>query len=295
MNRAYLFPGQGFQYVGMGKTVYDSSPLARDYFEAANDLLGYRITDIMFHGPDEKLFETQVVQNAIFLVSLISALKEGNDYKPSMVAGHSLGETTALVANGCLSFEDGLMLMNERAVEMENAFRKVPAAMVAVLGLEDRVVERVCDSIEDIVVPANYNCPGQLVIAGTKSGVDEACRALTKEGARRFVPLQVGGAVHSPLMQPVVDYLEKKLATIKFNEPKCPIYPNVTGVATINTDEIRENLTLQQIKSLRWTTTIQNMLMDGATEFVDCGPPHVISGMVRRISKQILINSAVTM
>ncbi|MEP7128430.1 MAG: ACP S-malonyltransferase [Chitinophagales bacterium] len=293
MNRAYLFPGQGFQYVGMGKSLYDGSPLARDYFEAANDLLGYRITDLMFYGPEEKLFETQVVQNAIYLVSLISALKEGKDFRPCMVAGHSLGETTALVANGCLSFEDGLMLMNERSVEMEKAFNKVPAAMVAVLGLDDAIVERVCESIEEMVVPANYNCPGQLVIAGTTEGVAAACKALTKEGARRFVPLQVGGAVHSPLMQPVVDYLEKKLATIKFNEPRCPIYPNVTGTATINTDEIREYLTLQQIKSLRWTTTIQNMMMDGANDFVDCGPPHVISGMVRRISKQISINSAV--
>ncbi len=288
-----MFPGQGFQYVGMGKSVYESSPLARDYFEAANEMLGYRITDFMFHGPEEKLFETQIVQNAIFLVSLISALKDGKNFRPSMVAGHSLGETTALVANGCLSFEDGLMLMNERAVEMENAFNKVPAAMVAVLGLEDAIVEKVCDIIDDIVVPANYNCPGQLVIAGTREGVQEACRALTKEGARRFVPLQVGGAVHSPLMQPVVDYLKRKLTTIKFNEPRCPIYPNVTGVATINTDEIREYLTLQQIKSLRWTTTIQNMMLDGATEFVDCGPPHVISGMVRRISKEVSINSAV--
>lgn len=293
MNRAYLFPGQGFQYVGMGKTIYDSSPLARDYFEAANELLGYRITDFMFNGPTEKLFETQIVQNAIFLVSLISALKEGRDFQPSMVAGHSLGETTALVANGCLTFEDGLMLMNERAVEMEKAFKKVPATMIAVLGLDEAVVERVCESIDDIVVPANYNCPGQLVIAGTKAGVEEACKALTKEGARRFVPLQVGGAVHSPLMQPVVDYLEKKLSTIHFHEPKCPIYPNVTGIATSDLSEIREYLTLQQIKSLRWTATIQNMMIDGANEFIDCGPPHVISGMVRRISKQILINSAV--
>lgn len=293
MNRAYLFPGQGFQYVGMGKSVYESSPLARDYFEAANDLLGYRITDIMFHGPEEKLLETQVTQNAIYLVSLISALKDGNDFRPSMVAGHSLGETTALVANGCLSFEDGLMLMNERAVEMEKAFSKVPAVMVAVLGLEDKVVEKVCDAIDDIVVPANYNCPGQLVIAGTKTGVDEACRLLAKEGARRFVALQVGGAVHSPLMQPVVDYLEKKLATLKFNEPKCPIYPNVTGVGTIDTDQIREYLMLQQVKSLQWTTTIKNMMLDGASEFIDCGPPHVISGMVRRISKEISINSMV--
>lgn len=293
MNRAYLFPGQGFQYVGMGKNLYDSSHIARDYFEQANELLGYRITDLMFHGPEEKLFETQIVQNAIFLVSLISALKEGDDFKPNMVAGHSLGETTALVANGCLSFEDGLMLMNERSVEMEAAFKAIPAAMVAVLGLDDRVVERICEGIDDIVAPANYNCPGQLVIAGTKTGVDAACIALQKAGARRLVPLQVGGAVHSPLMKPVVDYLKKKLLTVKFNEPRCPIYPNVTGIATADIKEIRYYLTMQQVEALKWTTTIQNMMIDGANEFVDCGPPHVISGMVRRISKQILINSAV--
>lgn len=292
MKKAYLFPGQGFQYIGMGKHLYDSSPIARDYFERANELLGYRITDFMFVGPEDKLFNTQVTQNAIFLLSLISALKEGKSFKPSMVAGHSLGETTALVASGCLSFEDGLMLMNERAVEMDKAFLATAATMVAVLGLDDEVVERICEETEGIVVPANYNCPGQLVIAGTREGVNAACIELTKAGARRLVPLQVGGAVHSPLMQPVVDYLTKKLAILHFNEPVCPIYPNVTSVATTDPEEIRNCLIMQQVKSLRWTTTIQNMMIDGATEFVDCGPPHVISGMVRRISKEVLINSA---
>jgi [acyl-carrier-protein] S-malonyltransferase len=291
--KAYLFPGQGFQYVGMGKSLYDSSAIARDYFEQANELLGYRITDFMFYGPEEKLFETRIVQNAIYLVSLISALKEGKSFQPSMVAGHSLGETTALVANGCLSFEDGLLLMDERSVEMERAFMARPAVMVAVLGLDDSLVERICADIDDIVVPANYNCPGQLVIAGTKTGVDAACIALTKAGARRLVPLQVGGAVHSPLMQPVVEYLRKKLPGITFNEPNCPIYPNITGIATSDVAEIRECLTMQQVEALKWTSTIQNMMMDGVNEFVDCGPPHVISGMVRRISKQILINSSV--
>ncbi len=293
MQRAYLFPGQGFQYVGMGKGLYDSSAIARNYFEEANELLGYRITEFMFYGPEEKLFETQIVQNAIYLVSLISALKEGKNFQPSMVAGHSLGETTALVANGCLTFEDGLLLMNERAVEMERAFNATPAGMVAVIGLDDSIVERVCDAIEDIIVPANYNCPGQLVIAGSKAGIDKACIALIKVGARRLIPLNVGGAVHSPLMKPVVKFLRKKLSTITFREPRCPIYPNVTGVATTDLEEIKECLTMQQVESLRWTTTIQNMMVDGANEFVDCGPPHVISGMVRRISRQILINSAV--
>lgn len=292
MRRAYLFPGQGFQYVGMGKKLYDESAIAREYFEHANQLLGYRITDIMFHGTKEELFETRITQNAIFLVSLISALKE-EDYDPSMVAGHSLGETTALVANGVLSFEDGLMLMDERAIEMEKAFHAVPAKMIAVLGLDDEIVERICEESIDIVVPANYNCPGQLVIAGTVEGVDRAIEAMKNAGARRIVELHVGGAVHSPLMKPVVDYLAKKLSTLKFNEPTCPIYPNVTGVATTDLDEIRRCLMLQQVQSLRWTTTIQNMMLDGANEFVDCGPPHVISGMVRRISKLILINSAV--
>lgn len=293
MRRAYLFPGQGFQYIGMGKKLYEESAVAREYFERANELLGYRITDIMFHGTKEELFETRITQNAIFLVSLISALKERDDYNPSMVAGHSLGETTALVANGVLSFEDGLMLMDERAIEMEKAFHAVPAKMIAVLGLDDEIVERICEESKDIVVPANYNCPGQLVIAGTVEGVNRAAELLKNAGARRIVELHVGGAVHSPLMKPVVNYLEKKLSTLKFNEPTCPIYPNVTGIATTDLDEIRRCLTLQQVQSLRWTTTIQNMMLDGANEFVDCGPPHVISGMVRRISKLILINSAV--
>jgi [acyl-carrier-protein] S-malonyltransferase len=293
MRKAYLFPGQGFQFVGMGKRLYEESAIAHDYFEQANKLLGYRITDIMFYGPEEKLFDTRITQNAIFLVSLLCALKEGDDYAPFMVAGHSLGETTALVACGVLSFEDGLMLMDERAVEMEKAFKAVPAKMVAVLGLDDKTIEQVCEEIGELVVPANYNCPGQLVIAGREREVEKALLLLGKAGARRIVELQIKGAVHSPLMEPVVKYLEKKLPAIKFSEPRCPIYPNISGEATTNLNEIRHALTMQQVKPLLWTTTIQNMLKDGANEFVDCGPPHVISGMVRRISKQILINSAV--
>ena len=293
VKKAYLFPGQGFQYVGMGKKLYDASPIARHYFELANHLLGYRISDIMFNGPEEVLFDTTITQNAIYILSLMIAWREDGEFKPCMVAGHSLGETPALVANGVLSFEDGLMLMDERSREMEKAFKATPAKMTAIIGLADEIVEEICDNVHGMVVAANYNCPGQLVIAGTEEGVEKAKIQLARAGAKRFVDLHVGGAVHSPLMQPVVDYLEKKLRTIKFNEPACPVYPNVTGVATINIGEIKKCLTLQQIRPLRWTTTVQNMMLDGATEFVDCGPPHVISGMVRRISKQIQINSAV--
>jgi len=293
LQKAYLFPGQGFQYVGMGKKLYDASPIAHHYFELANHLLGYRITDIMFHGPDEVLNQTTIAQNAIYLLSLMIAWREGEDFKPSMVAGHSLGETPALVANGVLSFEDGLMLMDERSREMDKAFKATPAKMTAIIGLRDDIVEEICEDVVGMVVAANYNCPGQLVIAGSVEGVEKAKIKLAQAGAKRFVDLQVAGAVHSPLMQPVVDYLEKKLETIRFTEPKCPVYPNVTGVATTNLDEIKKCLTLQQIRPLRWTTTIQNMSLDGATEFVDCGPPHVISGMVRRITKEIQINSAV--
>jgi len=292
VKKAYLFPGQGFQYVGMGKKLYEASPIARHYFELANQLLGYRITDIMFLGPENVLNDTTITQNAIYLVSLMIAWREDGEFKPSMVAGHSLGETPALVANGVLSFEDGLMLMDERSREMEKAFKATPAKMTAILGLADDIVEDICENVHGLVVAANYNCPGQLVIAGTEEGVERAKIKLARAGARRFVDLHVGGAVHSPLMQPVVDYLERKLDTIKFSEPRCPVYPNVTGVATIDIEEIKKCLTLQQVRPLRWTTTIQNILLDGATEFVDCGPPHVISGMVRRITKQIEIKSA---
>jgi [acyl-carrier-protein] S-malonyltransferase len=291
--KAYLFPGQGFQYVGMGKKLYEVSPIARHYFEVANKLLGYRITDIMFDGPEEVLFDTTITQNAIYILSLLIAWREGEEFRPAMVSGHSLGETTALVANGMLSFEDGLMLMDERSCEMEKAFKAANAKMTAIIGLPDDVVEDVVNNTHPMVVAANYNCPGQIVIAGTEEGVEKAKIKLARAGARRFVDLHVGGAVHSPLMQPVVDYLEKKLRTMRFNPPSCPVYPNVTGVATVNLDEIRECLTLQQIRPLRWTTTIQNMRLDGATHFIDCGPPHVISGMVRRINKQIEITSAV--
>lgn len=290
---AYLFPGQGFQYVGMGSKLYEISPIARHYFEVANKLLGYRLTDIMFNGPEEVLFETTITQNAIYVLSLLIAWREGEEFRPSMVAGHSLGETTALVANGVMSFEDGLMLMDERSREMEKAFKAVNAKMTAIIGLADEVVEDVVVNTHPMVVAANYNCPGQIVIAGTEEGVEKAKIKLARAGARRFVDLHVGGAVHSPLMQPVVDYLERRLETIRFNAPKCPVYPNVTGVATVQPDEIRKCLTLQQVRPLRWTTTIQNMRLDGATKFIDCGPPHVISGMVRRINKQIDISSAV--
>ncbi|MCS6917843.1 MAG: ACP S-malonyltransferase [Chitinophagales bacterium] len=291
--KAYLYPGQGFQYVGMGKRLYDEHPAARDLFEYANELLGFRITDIMFQGPEEKLLETTITQNAIFLVSLLQSLKDGSRFQPDCVAGHSLGETTALVACQALSFEDGLLLMAERSVEMEKAFRAKPAKMVAILGMSDEQVVMCLRQVEGLVVPANYNCPGQLVIAGEKEAVEEACEILRQHGARRLVELKVGGAVHSPLMQPVADYLEKKLRTIEFRPPVCPIYPNVTGKATTDVEEIRNCLILQQVKPLLWQPTIENMIYDGVTEFVDCGPPHVISGMVRRINAEVAVTSSV--
>ncbi|MCS6991616.1 MAG: ACP S-malonyltransferase [Chitinophagales bacterium] len=291
--KAYLYPGQGFQYVGMGKKLYDNYPLARELFEKANRLLGYRITDIMFYGPEEKLLETAITQNAIFLVSLLQSLKDGDQFNPDCVAGHSLGETTALVACGALSFEEGLLLMAERAEQMEKAFRARPAKMVAVLGLSEEQVEMCLAQVDGLVVPANYNCPGQLVIAGEVEAVDEACDILKQHGARRLVELKVGGAVHSPLMQPVVDYLEKKLPQIPFKKPRCPIYPNVTGKATTDLEEIKRCLILQQVKPLLWQTTIINMIYDGVTEFVDCGPPHVISGMIRRINDQVAVTTSV--
>ncbi len=291
--KAYLFPGQGFQYVGMGRRLYEESALAREYFEYANELLGYRLTDIMFEGPEEELLKTEISQNAIYLISLVTALKDGPAFVPDMVAGHSLGETTALVAAGVLSFEEGLQLMTHRARQMEKAFRAVPAKMVAILGLSDEVVEQVLLAVDGLVVPANYNCPGQLVIAGTCEAVDVACQILKERGARRCVELNVGGAVHSPLMEPVVKFLKETLPKYPFRPPRCPIYPNVTARATTDVDELRRCLTLQQIRPLLWTQTIQNMLHDGVREFVDCGPPHVISGMVRRISKEVAINNTV--
>ena len=296
MKEAYLYPGQGFQYRGMGKNLYNHFSVAKDLFEYANRILGYRITDIMFSGTEEQLLETVNTQLAIFLKSYISSVCYSPSFTPSVVAGHSLGETTALVANGVLSFEDGLLLMAERAVEMQKAFDAVPAVMAAVLGLEDRIVEEVVSGIKDeVVVAANYNCPGQLVIAGTLKGVDLAQDALVKVGARRIVVLKVKGAVHSPLMQPVTVYLREKLKHIKLNEPVVPIYANVTGTASMNLEEIKENLINQQVLPLRWTTTIKNIIADGAEQMVDCGPPHVISGMVKKINREIkIVNSPIS-
>ena len=288
--KAYVFPGQGAQFVGMGKDLYDQSPLAKEYFEKANEILGYRITDIMFEGTPEDLKQTKVTQPAIFLHSVISALVLGDDFKPEMVAGHSLGEFSALVTTKALSFEDGLKLVYARAMAMQKACEIEPSTMAAVLGLSDDDVEEVCDSITElVVVPANYNCPGQLVISGSIEGIDKACILLKEKGAKRALKLPVGGAFHSPLMKPASKELQAAIDATNFTKPICPVYQNVNAYPQTEAEAIKQNLIDQLTSPVRWTQTIKNMITDGATEFIELGPGDVLKGLVKKINPEMIV------
>ena len=287
--KAFVFPGQGAQFVGMGKDLYQNSALAKELFEKANDILGYRITDIMFEGTDEDLRQTKVTQPAVFLHSVISALCMGDDFKPEMTAGHSLGEFSALVAAGALSFEDGLKLVYARAMAMQKACEAEPSTMAAIIGLSDEKVEEVCDAINregEIVVAANYNCPGQIVISGSIEGINKACVSLKEAGAKRALPLKVGGAFHSPLMTPAQVELEDAINSTEFHTPKCPVYQNVDALPHTSAAEIKANLVAQLTASVRWTQTVKNMINDGASEFIECGPGAVLQGLIKKIDKE---------
>jgi [acyl-carrier-protein] S-malonyltransferase len=285
MKKAYIFPGQGSQFPGMAKDLYESNALAKDMLEKANDILGFRITDIMFSGTEAELKQTKVTQPAIFLHSVVLASTLGDSFQPDMVAGHSLGEFSALVANKTLSFEDALTLVYKRAMAMQKACEMQPSTMAAVLGMDDAKVEEICASItDDVVVAANYNCPGQLVISGSVTGINKAVELLKAAGAKRALVLPVGGAFHSPLMQPAAVELEEAISSTHFNIPVCPVYQNVNAKAVNNPDEIRQNLISQLTAPVRWTQTVQNMVADGATNFIEVGPGKVLQGLVKKIS-----------
>ncbi len=290
--KAYLFPGQGSQHVGMGFDLYENSVLAQELFEKANSILEFPLTEIMFEGSLEDLKQTKVTQPAIFLHSVILTRILGSYFKPEMVAGHSLGEFSALVANKTINFEDGLRLVYQRALAMQKACELRPSTMAAVLGLEDKVVEKICANIDGIVVAANYNCPGQLVISGEIDAINKACEALTAKGARRALVLKVGGAFHSPLMEPAREELAAAIESTIFYKPKCPIYQNVTASAVTNPDEIKKNLILQLTAPVRWSQTIQQMIKDGGTEFIEVGPGKVLQGLMRIINKDVSTYSA---
>ena len=290
--KAYVFPGQGAQFTGMGKDLYENSALAKELFEKANEILGFRITDIMFEGTAEELKETKVTQPAVFLHSVILAKTLGDDFKPEMVAGHSLGEFSALVANGALSFEDGLKLVSQRALAMQKACEIKPSTMAAVLGLADNIVEEVCASIDGIVVAANYNCPGQLVISGETSAVEKACEAMKAAGAKRALLLPVGGAFHSPMMEPAREELAAAIEATTFSTPICPVYQNVTAKAVSDPSEIKKNLIIQLTAPVKWTQSVQQMIADGATLFTEVGPGKVLAGLIGKIDKEAITANA---
>ncbi|CAC9974213.1 MULTISPECIES: ACP S-malonyltransferase [Flavobacterium] len=290
--KAYVFPGQGAQFTGMGKDLYENSALAKELFEKANEILGFRITDIMFEGTAEELKETKVTQPAVFLHSVILAKTLGEDFKPEMVAGHSLGEFSALVANGTLSFEDGLKLVSQRALAMQKACEITPSTMAAVLGLADNIVEEVCASIDGVVVAANYNCPGQLVISGETSAVEKACEAMKAAGAKRALILPVGGAFHSPMMEPAREELAAAIEATTFSTPICPVYQNVTANAVSDANEIKKNLIIQLTAPVKWTQSVQQMIADGATLFTEVGPGKVLAGLINKIDKEAVTANA---